>query len=851
MRFIRTALIVLIALAVFLFLIVSWTHAAEDDSALPIQTFGGLDTDNDPLVLRDNRTPDSQNVKTDDALGLSPREGYVIFSTESSKRQWAFPVSNGDRYLITQASNTLKATLGDSNFSITLGTVDATVPVAATPFGDKFYWYSSDGGKYWDTTVVRATNTAYDFDSLVVHKGRCWGVGVTNDPRNIYVSKYLSCGDFTLRASPTEEDPTRLQVQGSLDENLAGLYSSFAGGVVWSKASSFGLITGSKRSTFVSTELSDNVGSAYPESFQDCDGRLRFLGTRRSIWEYSAENGLLNLTNGKEHIDAIMQTVIQGDLNSRNALLTTANDWSQGTFGLYTSSTISSGDVVYHSTGTQDYFNDEEYTSNPTWLPGDTSQWSAAGGILNPADLNVPIYIFTGSQVAVGTWTVSGNLSVNSVGNDNMSNEFWFVAHSSKPEGYSSAIDGYVNSTGYHVRMDYQPTQGCAAVAGTAFSIFRDNGRTAGVPNETLISGPICWPNSPTPPNLLQISRNSVGRITITINGQPQTGSDALDTTFSSSNYIAFLANRNHQTTPTDLAVDYVLAIPATPEVFFSTYTTKSIRTSERISTWRNFVASDDPNKGTISYTMYTDTDTNTNLNVPTSYLEKQVIISNQQPTLSTAAYAVISASFTRTSSTQAQTISDITISWGEGSPLRPASLWFNQRYMLGVAISSVSNDITLVYDRKQEWQKWTIPMDAAVIYNSNAYFGNSGGIFQFGVGNDDNGAAITAYYKTKRFMPGGPNYSCTYKDFFITTSNNAESLQTQYYLNGVATALPMPSRMMNTVDGLQDYQIPFSVDMAKQGRSIEFLWTVSGTTNWRILAGTLYFKKDAVRTGN
>src|SRR3990167_10953616 len=74
---------------------------------LSINKFGGLDTENDPLFVDSGKSWDSENVQTGGKFGLSPREGFVSFSTEASAGMWNFPLSNGSSYRITESSGIL------------------------------------------------------------------------------------------------------------------------------------------------------------------------------------------------------------------------------------------------------------------------------------------------------------------------------------------------------------------------------------------------------------------------------------------------------------------------------------------------------------------------------------------------------------------------------------------------------------------------------------------------------------------------------------------------------------------------------------------------------------------------
>lgn len=820
-----------------LILAISWPFYGHGE-VLSISQFGGLDTDSDPLVTKVDRSPDSQDVKTDETLGLAPRDGYVQFSTEPSSKKWVFPVSNGDRYLITLSSFTLKATRGSTNFTIILGTVNSNVPVAATAFGNKFYWYSSDGGKYWDTTVTVATNTAYNFTQLVSHKGRCWGSGVTGNERTIYVSKYNTCADFTLRSDPTEEDPTTLQVQGALDENVTTLYASYRGGVVWMKNSSFGVITGSKRSTFVSTDLSDNVGSSYPDTVQDCDGKLRFLGTKRTVWQYSPEGGLENLTKGKENIQTLMNSIAQGDANARSWTQTTAADWGAGLVGPKLDTTTVAGDISFIP-DTALTFGALMTAGNGTWTTSTTL-----------------------SSVAYGTWTFYGDFTEVDHTSPNFSydavNEFNFImtatGTTTPPDEFpASGNQSYLNP-GYKLRIGGGRKGGCSTpYQDNAFFEFSAGTAAANTASAFQRMGNrYCFNYSGSFYPKISVERSSTGTFTLKLNDA--IALTMVDTKYTSSTYMGFVANIAGTNGGCCAAINNIYITSAVVNsnlTSISTFTSQVYNVGTAITSWGLFNVGDTANGGNILYQIYSSTSPVISISNANTYTGKQLVSNGSIPTVATGPYVAIYATFTRTVGSQTPTLSNFTIGWNEGSRINVPSVWALGRYMMGVSISSTGNNVTMVYDRNQQWQKWSIPMDAAIIYNSDPYFGNASGIYKFGVGNNDNGAAIPSYYRTKRFMPGGPNYNNTYYELYTTVANSAATLQTSYYLNGINTALPMPSRTMNAASGIQDYYIPFADTYSKQGRAIEFLWTVSATTSWRILAGNLYFTKDLFRTGN
>jgi hypothetical protein len=801
---------------------------------LSINKFGGLDTDTDELLMPLDRSPSSENILTDETAGLGPREGFVQFSTQSSSKFWVFPVSNGDRYLITLSSNILKATIRDINFTVILGTIDVTVPIAATPFGDRFYWTSKDGMKYWDTSVTVSTDTTLDFTQLVAHRGRCYGSGRTGDKRTIYVSKYNVCGDFALRAEPTEEDPTRLQVQGALDENITVLFSSFKGLVVWAKTNSFGVLLGNRRTTFESLTLSANVGSAYPKSFQDCDGRLRFLGTKRNIWEYGPD-GLVSLTNGKERINNLMKTVSQGDKKSFTHTITTQEEWGQGIFDSLISSTVSSGDIVFtaFSSLPDDKWDGAspancDYFTNPTWtvVLGSYTFVSGCKGLIVGTPHESLNDMYTNSTVSVGTWSIkvgdiSDSLKLPLTGE----HRYCFMCQGTDAYGGGYSVEiTTVGPNEFNYKLLVVTTSDAVLITSQVHT--NADGKA---------SYPIINKNES---GFFQLYRNDTG-----FGNPPILLGTAVDTTYSDSNFFSF------RTVPLSGNIDkYQLNEIETQYdgKNFSTYTTVSFNIGSEITSWGSFFADEITNEESITYTIFSDTDSSLDKTEPTSFISKQIIESGETPTLSTGSFVTIESAFFRSFSTNTITIGRLAVNWDEGSGLAVSSLWADQRYLIGVAISSTSNNIVLVYDKNNQWQKWRgINASAAIIHNSDSYFGNDGGIFRLGEGTDDAGTPINSFYRTKRFYLSGPNYISMFDDFYMTTSNSVETLQTDFYINGINTAHAFPSYAMDTESGVQDFRLPFTTSLPEQAKMIEFLWTVNGTVDWRILNANLYYSPE------
>jgi hypothetical protein len=264
------------------------------------------------------------------------------------------------------------------------------------------------------------------------------------------------------------------------------------------------------------------------------------------------------------------------------------------------------------------------------------------------------------------------------------------------------------------------------------------------------------------------------------------------------------------------------------------------------------FDAADSANGGALTYTLYTDTDTTKTIvgGVPVagSYTAKQIVTSGAIPTVSTAAYAFFGSTFAITAGTQNPTLSSLNLAWSEGSTLKTAAAYTNQRYWLGCAINSATNNRVLVYDRNKEWQRYSgINATAMTPYNGNLYFSNTSGVFQGETGYTDNGSAIDAYYQTHTLAPASSHLVSTFNDLMMTTDRSDATLGTTYQVNGVATDYNLMNYTMNTQPGIQDIRFPFPFSQVQQGKNVSFKWAVSGTTFWRILGATFDFTPDRV----
>lgn len=197
------------------------------------------------------------------------------------------------------------------------------------------------------------------------------------------------------------------------------------------------------------------------------------------------------------------------------------------------------------------------------------------------------------------------------------------------------------------------------------------------------------------------------------------------------------------------------------------------------ITSWGTFVGNGTANGGSITYEIYTDTDTDMPFSggVLTRFVSSQTITSGASPTIATNTYVVIGASFSITSATQAPQVDDVSLAWNESDPtVFPASIWWNQGYYLALSVSSQTIDDTIfVYDQNGAWTKYTgLPVRSMWTYRNRPYIGlgGDGYLVRFqepGTFRDYNGSAISAFWTSKNFDLGYPITGKSLLRYYLT----------------------------------------------------------------------------------
>lgn len=271
------------------------------------------------------------------------------------------------------------------------------------------------------------------------------------------------------------------------------------------------------------------------------------------------------------------------------------------------------------------------------------------------------------------------------------------------------------------------------------------------------------------------------------------------------------------------------------------TFTTQAVTVGSQITSWGPVGAAITNNGGSFTIQFATSTD-------GVTFSSWSTISNNSVPTVSTAPFAATRFLFTLAIATQTPQLDDVTINWNEGSNIKAASAYINQRYWLGVAIGATTNNRVLVFDKLRQWQRYNgISLAATSLYNSKLYFGNTSGIFQAENGYSDNGVAIAAYYTTPTIVPNKLDLYSNFDYLYMTTDSSDATFTGTFQINGIATNYALASLQMNSTTGFQNFKLPFSASEVQTGKDISFKWAVSGTSFWHISNGALYHQPLAL----
>lgn len=738
-------------------LLISVSVFGVDLQPLTIQDFSaGLQTSVDSTLIEDGATQDCQNVDFNSG-SLEKRRGSILQNTtaigsDTSIRFLSeYPDSSGNFWMLLIEGTTIYKS---NNAGVTNTVVSSTHGFTATSdihtvnaFGRCFLTDGTTNFAYFDGSVLSISTSIPKGKLVEFWAERLWTADVASNRSVLYASRVSDWTDWT-DDNVNDDDSTFENIRLNNGYPIRCI-KRFRNNLVIFKDYSMDLLTlASDGVTFYLTSVSNTIGTQHPNSVQEVNGVLKFLG--RDGWY--AYNGT-SVQKTSTPIDETVKNIKQLNSDSSNFVVTTKEDFEDGSI-IALNTTQTSGSLIMSTNTIIDDFSDSNYDTNPKWtVYGNIHIVSyfifskALEMTLNTSyTTDIASMTFDNSQT-VGVWSFNFDCWKNATTQPQESNIFTFSLLNNNTTSYSLIISSRI-----------------ATVIDSSSNILSSS---------TFSSSIIRADTTNTTPQYKSISieRNANSVWTISV-GTYTTLS------FTNSSVKSFSGCSIKGT-------GSVNAIYFDDFKFLSkksTFIAKSNNAGSSISSWREVLINDSLDSATINYALYSDTDTIIDIDNQSSFVSSQTIINNQTPTISTNSYVCWSAIFTRVVSTETAQIDSFTVSWTLGTSFPVASCQFEGDYLCAVSLNdSTKNDTIFVHDRNNRWSKYTgLPAYCMTTYRQKPYFGSNsaGDIYRFQADDvyNDNGVAIDSYWTSKDFNFGYVLGEKTLQRYYITADYDSSS---------------------------------------------------------------------------
>lgn len=705
------------------------------------QSFGGqwrgINNADASIMIGDNEAQDLLNVDiTDNGSGIKKREGYSQFktigtSTWGVRGGYYFRDTGGNNYIIHANNRSVFKSINSGAYSAFITTDTAGSYYDFTDSQGYLYRATSNRDQLcrYDGTTLTYYPSAPQGDQIEALPDRLVISGESAHPNRVYFSGAADFTNFTTGLNDTDPFYEEFGLPG---QKLTAIKFALGRLFAWT-STTLSFWSGSTQFDGTIQDVTTNVGTSQPGSIIYDNSIIYWQGNDKHFYSFDGNS----IEKISKPISGSVSNFVGGE--SKSITQTTQADFSAGTVDSYLSNSDSPGDIVFKSNGFLiDNFSDGDITSGPTW---NTIKENAFVNIDYSSLYGNSLFIgasfngLTGIAYTTTTLTRGEDVSVDIQsmysGHVDGLGDFWIgictavpVAYNDFTGCYSTFMDNRANITFIYKNN--------SSIGSTSYGtdIVNDSYKT------------------------FNLSISTSGLIAVKKDGVLLTS--ATDTTFSNFNYL-FLAY-TPGTSGDSCYFDNIYINKST-----GTFISSPMNIGTGITSWGSFSVSNTlPGISSMSFVIYSDNNSSIDITNNTTFTSSQTITNGSIPTISTAAYLTYTARFGRSSSSESPSLNSVSMSWNEGTVTHTfGSIDKNHRLLWSLAENnSTTNNATYIYDpRFASWLKYSVPMDAVTKVGDSFYFGgpSTGVVYLYPSGNNDDGTAITSYWKSKDFIGGDP----------------------------------------------------------------------------------------------
>jgi len=773
-----------------------------DNSAAFIQNFW---TDIEPIAVERN--------------GYEKKDTTQLGNPNAVSGLWEFLDSSGNQWIISFSSRTFYRnliTVTPVAFGL-VQTVD-TVPDCAVNLGKIWCVNGTDDLWWFDGTSTGNVSGAPIGRIIEPWRNRIVIADISSNRSSLHFSADGDGTDWTVGGNPT--DPFILTIGGANDGFVIKcLNGSFNDNLIVGRQKDTYGITGFDQADIINRKISSEVGCIENETMREVDNSLVWL-SNRGVEEMRG----LTIRSISDPVRDITDELVKNTVDERSNTQTSADDWNAGTLGpnVYADTTTASGTIQLDYPDEFNTYRDGSVGTKKVWVDYQVGTYTGSQGTANGV---LALINNVGSELGRGhVRTVKPTtdfrrgttiqMQLTQFGSDLTANDDFYISITTDP-----TITNHPSSLTTMWEFNFQSTTSARYYL---VQISTNDGQV--ISQSTTIDSADASIGSDISIYI------STDQYQVALGDVVATSGDHNWAPNSNDLYV-YMSYKKGGTGSGTLGIGKFSVSPQT-----CTFTSQTMSVGSNITSWGIFNETD--SGSTITYLFNSTSSASIG---DFNEADWSSISNGGVPSNSTFTYAAVRALIQTSTWSAVPKLNDFTIRWNEGATPSAIAWNFDRRYWLAYTTNpaaSPTNDNILVYQRTKSWTTLGgINATSFATWRDKLYFGDAtanGYVFQFDVGNSDDGSDILSTIYTKSFDMNAPHRPKEFKTAwgnYLANAGSSGSFSLDYFMNrDRSISFSMGSADMNETVGQNSAKFPFASADLSEGREIQYFLKKVGT---------------------